>query len=121
MNFWERLDWLIKEKGLTRKDLSIQIGLGVSAVSVWKTRSTYPGADVAVAVARVLGVSVEYLIEGPPEGNGVVVAAPSGEAVSSTLVIPPENQLLLDIAKRLTDCSQEELVKVKTMLSVVLD
>lgn len=35
-----------------------------NGISTWKATGSYPRADVAVKIAKVLGVSVEYLVAG---------------------------------------------------------
>jgi len=120
MDFWERLDWLIKERGLSRKDLSSKVGLAGSAVSVWKSRRAYPDADVALAVARALGVSVEYLLEGPPpQAAGTTIVRQ--EALYTSLEVPNENRLLQEIVGRLLSCDQVQLAKVKEVLNILID
>lgn len=120
MDFWERLDWLIKERGLSRKELASAVGLAMSAVSVWKSRRAFPDADVALSVARTLGVSVEYLLEGPqPQETGTTMV--NQDALYTNLKIPNENRLLQEILGRLLVCDQTQLSKVKEMLPLLLD
>lgn len=62
--FYERLDRLMKEKNIQQKDLAEKCGISSNGISTWKATGSYPRADVAVKIAKVLGVSVEYLVTG---------------------------------------------------------
>ena len=62
--FAERLERLIKEKGLTQVAVADSVGIRRPTISDWKKNGSYPTADVAVKIARLLGVSVEYLVTG---------------------------------------------------------
>ena len=62
--FAERLERLIKEKGLTQVAVADSVGIRRPTISDWKKNGSYPTADVAVKIARLLDVSVEYLVTG---------------------------------------------------------
>ncbi|MFZ4618876.1 MAG: helix-turn-helix domain-containing protein [Rectinemataceae bacterium] len=61
-DFWKRYE----ESAV--KDLATTIAAQVkpSTLSSYKTEKRFPRANEAVAIARALGVSVEYLVEGEP-------------------------------------------------------
>jgi transcriptional regulator with XRE-family HTH domain len=65
MDFWERLDALVAAK-TSRKALLSELGLASNAITLWRKRSTYPAADVAVDLANKLGTTVEELVKGVP-------------------------------------------------------
>ena len=62
--FIEILEGLLKDKSLSQKELAEKIGLRRPSISDWKTNGTFPYADVAIEIAEILGVSVEYLLTG---------------------------------------------------------
>jgi transcriptional regulator with XRE-family HTH domain len=64
----ERIDNLLNEKGQTRKALAAA-GVVNSVVSItdWSQRGTVPRADVALAIADYLNVSVRWLVTGEDE------------------------------------------------------
>lgn len=65
LDFFERIDVLLKEKKISQKDLCCAVGISsVQVFTNWKLRDSIPSADVAVKIARLLGVSVEYLVTG---------------------------------------------------------
>jgi SOS-response transcriptional repressor LexA len=64
MSFIERLETLLKKKGISQKSLAEYIGIRNPSISEWKKEGTIPRADVAIGIAKFLDVSVEYLITG---------------------------------------------------------
>ena len=55
----------MEKNGLTAKMLSQQAGISVNTLNMYLGyRETMPSADIAVKLAHVLGVTVEYLIDG---------------------------------------------------------
>jgi len=64
----ERVDLLLKERGLSRKALvSAGVIKTVQTVTDWDERGTIPRADVALAAADYLGVSLRWLLTGKDE------------------------------------------------------
>jgi len=55
----ERLDQILKEKDMSRRELERKAGLGVGTTTKWKDRN--PTTDKLKKVSEVLGVSVSYL------------------------------------------------------------
>jgi transcriptional regulator with XRE-family HTH domain len=65
-NLRSELDYL----DLTVKELSAQTGIAKGTLDCYLgSRSSMPPADIAVKIARVLGVSVEYLVTGKESRN----------------------------------------------------
>lgn len=62
--FAERLERLIKERKLTQVAVADSVGIRRPTISDWKKNGSYPTADVAVKIAKLLNVSVEYLVTG---------------------------------------------------------
>lgn len=69
MNFWDRVDRLLENKGLTRKELAAEACFDVSGIGKGKSnrKNSSPSADIAVRIANVLGTTVEYLVTGASE------------------------------------------------------
>lgn len=66
--FYERLERLLKDKNMQQKELADICGISSNGISTWKATGSYPRADIAVKLAAVLGVTVEYLITGELPG-----------------------------------------------------
>lgn len=72
MTFWERVDEELKYRGMERKELGTKAGFPESYISKGITRKSCPQADLAVKIAEVLGVSVEYLVNGTNSKNKTI-------------------------------------------------
>ncbi len=64
MSFWENVDEELKFKGLTRTYLAQKAGFSLTNIGKGIQLGSTPSADTAVKIAKVLGVSVEYLVTG---------------------------------------------------------
>ena len=65
MSFKENLHYVMESKGLAIKELASRTGISQSTIKAYLKRdSSEPTASKAVKIARELGVSVEYLVEG---------------------------------------------------------
>jgi transcriptional regulator with XRE-family HTH domain len=73
MTFIERLEMLLKEKGISQKSLAEYIGIRNPSISEWKKEGTIPRADIAIKIAEYLNVSVEYLITGVEPDNSTII------------------------------------------------
>ncbi|MGP1444708.1 helix-turn-helix domain-containing protein [Treponema sp.] len=62
--FIKRLERLMADRGLQQKDLAKKAGISSNGISTWKITGALPRADVAVKIADILGVTVEYLVTG---------------------------------------------------------
>ena len=64
MKIIERIFNILDEKGRKAQDLCELLDLRSSTISSWKTRNTNPPAEYLPAIARYLGVSLDYLMTG---------------------------------------------------------
>jgi transcriptional regulator with XRE-family HTH domain len=62
--FIEIFENLLKNNSISQKELAGKIGLRRPSISEWKKKGTYPYVDVAIKIAEILNVSVEYLVTG---------------------------------------------------------
>jgi len=69
MDFWMRLKNEIKAKNTTQEWIAGKIGVPLSTFRKWMTRKTYPNLKEGTEIAKLLGVTAEYLVTGTePEG-----------------------------------------------------
>lgn len=62
--FGEKLKILRKRKGVTLKDLAVQLGFNShSYVSELESGKKKPTVDVVLSIARFFGVSTDYLLK----------------------------------------------------------
>lgn len=64
MGFWQNVDLEREFKNLTRKELAHLAGFSLTSLSTGIARNSIPSADVAYRIAKVLNVSIEYLLMG---------------------------------------------------------
>jgi transcriptional regulator with XRE-family HTH domain len=70
MGFRENLKSELSYSGLLVKELAALSGVNKFSIDNYlNTRGQVPSVEAAVKIARVLGVSVEYLVEGEDEGQ----------------------------------------------------
>ena len=61
----KRLRFLMDLRGMDAKYVARALGISVAPVNRWLKGTAMPSRDNVVALAGVLGVSVEYLLGGP--------------------------------------------------------
>ena len=69
MNFWENVDAELEFRGMNRKTLAQEAEFDVSNIGKGIKTGSAPSADTAVRIARILNVSVEYLVTGVPQNT----------------------------------------------------
>ena len=83
MSFGNNLRMLRKEKGITQEELAEMLDVSRQAVSKWESDNGYPETDKLVALAKNLGVSLDYLMDNRPEETEEeqkdTVAAPASD------------------------------------------
>lgn len=62
MDFIERLESLLKEKGVSATKMSLDLGFSKDAAFNWKKRGTIPSGEMLAKVADYFGVTVDYLL-----------------------------------------------------------
>ena len=75
----ESISTLRKEKGMTQKDLADMLGITDQAVSKWERNVAYPDTATIPALAEILGVSVEELL------NAKAAPAPASKGADDVL------------------------------------
>ena len=60
--FFERLDFLIKEKGVNKYTLAKELHIGKSCYSNWSCTDRLPQGKTLVALADYFDVSIDYLV-----------------------------------------------------------
>ena len=62
MMFIEKIESLLKERNIRKKDFLIELNLNKNSFSAWKARGTVPNGTVLQKIADYFGVSVDYLL-----------------------------------------------------------
>lgn len=69
MDFIERLEKLLKEKGVSASRMCLDIGLSKDAAHIWKKRNSLPTSGNLKKIADYFGVSTSYLLGETPAPN----------------------------------------------------
>lgn len=102
---------MAKQRGLSLKALNDKAGLGANAIYSWKTSK--PGMDALNSVAKVLGVSVDYLLGNTDEPTPISSANDSEIDLDKALA---EKGLVMKFnGKELSDKAKKGLLNVLEM------
>ena len=63
-SFWDNVAAELEYLGMTNKVLAEKVGITASNIGKGQKQGSSPSAETAVKIAKVLGVSVEYLVTG---------------------------------------------------------
>jgi len=66
MSFWENVEFLLEQKDILKKELTLEIGISESTFTKGKLRNSIPAADTALKIANFLEVSLESLLDWEP-------------------------------------------------------
>lgn len=100
LDFYMRIDNLLKSRKATQKELCAYLGLSsVQIYSNWKQRDSIPSAETAVKIAQYLFTSVEYLVTGKQSDLGKIAT----NAAESNKKLADENLLLVSENRRLKE------------------
>jgi transcriptional regulator with XRE-family HTH domain len=72
MDFWDRVDELIKQENTSYAYIAKKLGKSESTVSGWHregAKHRIPEADFAVIIAKILKTTVEYLVSGKEDAQ----------------------------------------------------
>jgi transcriptional regulator with XRE-family HTH domain len=115
MGFKENLKAELAYKDILVKELAASTGVSRHTLDNYlSTRGQIPSADIAVKIARVLGVSVEYLISGCESA----VCEPACE--KRFLSLHPDARSLLQTIERLEERDQKVVFKTALSLAEAL-
>lgn len=106
MTTFERIKVLAKKRGYTLNSLNEAAGLGARSIYRWNTRR--PSDESLKKVAKVLGVSVEYLRTGK-------------ESDSKEAADEAEQKMLTMFRKSTEGMSEDEKIKFQRSLSKLMN
>ena len=108
MTIGKRIALLRKEKGMTQEDLANAMGVSPQAVSKWENDQTCPDISALPKLSKLLGVTVDELLEGKQE-------------LPAVRVLPPaERKDMKDMLLRITvDSADGDKVRVNLPMALV--
>lgn len=72
MDINERLFKVMKDNGISIRELARRTGIAASTISDWNTKHTNPTAEKIPVVCEALGITVSYLLKGTEETDFVL-------------------------------------------------
>ena len=101
MEFRDRLREEVEFKGLQGKEIAAKVGLSYSTfLSYIDSRGVLPNVETAVKIAKVLGVSVGYLVDGKQSPGSSV----------------PAEKMLISNFRNLSDSNKINLLKISEVI-----
>lgn len=115
MDFYERLNSLIKSKGLSQHKLEIELGFSNGAISKWKKYQPQP--DRLQKLAEYFGVTMEYLLTGKEkEDSPIYYTNEETAAVAQKLF--EDDKVLFDVYR---SSDKDRLVEYAKRLKAIRD
>ncbi len=71
MEFHQRLYEVRKQSGMTQSDLAEKLDVSRQAVSRWEMGTAKPDFENLIAISKLFGVSIDYLLKGEAEEKTV--------------------------------------------------
>jgi transcriptional regulator with XRE-family HTH domain len=113
-NIGERILNVAKDVGITQAMLAEKLGVSQSAVSLWG-KGSVPRYEKIPQIAKVLGVTEEYLWVGVPINDHVIeVDTETDEEIG---IVPPD--MLLEQRERLQAEVEEQAETIKKQAQIV--
>ena len=119
LNFRETLREELDYQGLTVKELAVKSAVAKGAIdSYLGKQASMPPADTAVRIAGVLGVTVEYLVNGHDndrETSAHFISNPKKRSLLRIFdeLLPVDQKLTLDFVKLLKKNKDEKEADIK--------
>ena len=66
--FNDRFERILLERGISKTTVADAVGMSRTGMSSWKVSDTCPRADIAIKIAKMLDVPVDYLVFGEDIG-----------------------------------------------------
>ena len=104
MTLQERIEYLLKERNITKAELARRIDKPYTTVDNWFKRKSEPGCTLAQPISKALGVSIEFLITGK-------------ENTKPITILPDAEQKLLDYYHAANEEGQERILEQAEILS----
>lgn len=118
MSLGQKIKKLRTDKGLTQKDLADQLHVTFQTISKWESSTNEPDITTLKEIAKLFGVTLDYLVDENEESNQVesseeessVVASPKEESTTKTIIIHQKD--LPVCAKCGKDIEEDDLVAI---------
>ncbi|MBR0365741.1 MAG: helix-turn-helix transcriptional regulator [Clostridia bacterium] len=113
MGTFDRIFFLLNEKGITQNEFAAAIGVRKQAVTEWKNGTTKSYMKYIDKIAAFLGVSVDYLLNGTQPG--------SDPAAGTSFAEPQISKDLMAIIKYYNELSGDGQAKALEYIEMLRD
>lgn len=107
-----RLKELRTEKNLTQEEVAKEIGTSQTNIGRWEKGLNEPSSSFVVKLANFFEVSTDYLLGRSDDFGNVTVTT-----ASSSAVLPPDEQELLELYKKLPKTRQKTVLDTIRFMS----
>jgi transcriptional regulator with XRE-family HTH domain len=101
LSIYERIEFLIKQKGLTKKSFCEQLNISTGNMGDWKRGKSTPGTHKLIEIGAFFHVSLDWLILGKTtaetvrEGGGEYLSAQMRQPSCHTEDLLPDEQAFI--------------------------
>lgn len=112
MTFVERLNELLNERNISRRQLAIASGIPNTTINNWFNRSSLPTLDIVEQLADYFQCSIDYL-SGREDYDGNIVIKTTAKSLPNELLLiyqeldSMHRNILLGIAKNVLQAQKE--------------
>lgn len=113
MDFYDRVNALCRERGISITALAIELGFSKGTPSNWKRMTKPPRAENVKKIADYFGIPVEYLYDTDPAAQ--VPPAPEAQKEKPTVQddeLSDKRKALIDVAVNATGDTLDLLLRV---------
>lgn len=104
MSIMERILFIANSKNIKEAEIARAVNKGTGQITNWKNRNTTPPAELLLKIAKLLNVSIEYLITGK-------------DTIELGALLPEQEQLLLNYYHSANQEGQERIIEQAEFLS----
>ncbi len=108
MTFWNRIKRVIKEQNTTQEWIAKKSGVSYHTFAGWITKKRIPDVYQAYSIAKTLGVTVEYLVDGDA-GDAYV------RDVLGLPAIAPEKR---DLIRKILELPEADLEEIRLLVAL---
>ena len=109
--FANNLNNIMRDKQITRKDLSDALGISYFTITAWVNGTKYPRMDKVEMLANYFGVRKSDLIEETDEANPLDLQL-FAENIPQSPALTEDEELLLKLFRQLPEDSQKMYIAV---------
>lgn len=101
LSIYERIEYLIKQKGITKKSFCEQLSISTGNLGDWKRGKSTPGTHKLIEISAFFHVSLDWLVLGKPspemvrEGAGDYFFDSKGQSSCHIDELLPEEQTFI--------------------------